>query len=93
MLWLLIPGLLLVGASQLGAQTKAVTPTQSAAQVKKVRPPAPSSIWVKDPNSVMPMRQMTNTQRKAAAERTKARRAKAEARRRSRAASVLGVQQ
>ena len=90
--WLLCTGLLLVGVGQLGAQSKASPTTNPAPQVKKVRPPAPSSIWLKDPNSVMPMRQVTNAQRRAAAERTKARRAQAEAQSKRSASTAQGVQ-
>jgi len=33
-------------------------------------------VWIKDPNSVMPMRKMTNAEGRAAAERNKARQSK-----------------
>ena len=88
--WLLLVLCLLVGGL-ISAQTKAQPgkpsnqpPTAAQSKTK----------WIKDPNSVMPMRQMTNAQRRAAAERTRARRAKAEAlRRQSNKNSLNGVQQ
>jgi hypothetical protein len=73
----LLLAIVLFGPLVLGAQTK------SAAQSNpKPTPPAQSATakhnWIKDPNSVMPMRQMTNAERRAAAERNKARRTKAQ---------------
>jgi hypothetical protein len=79
------PLLLAVGLScglSLGfAQTKSAPQTKPTAPSQtQVSIPAPkTSGWVKDPNSVMPMRKMTNAERRAAAERNKARRAKAAA--------------
>ena len=91
--WLLVLSMLVCGMTLCVAQTKSAQPTNPVRQAQKVRPPAPNSIWLKDPNSVMPMRQMTNAQRLAAAERNKARRAKAEAQRRNGASSLQGVRQ
>jgi hypothetical protein len=76
---LLIAGVITCAASQGLAQTNAqpVNPVE----VHKQTPQAPARVWIKDPNQVMPMRQMTNAQRREAAERSRARRAKAEAQR------------
>jgi hypothetical protein len=71
------------------AQTKAAPPTKPA------QPPTVAQSktkWIKDPNSVMPMRQMTNAQRRAAATRNAARRNAAAQKRRSVPANQ-GVQQ
>ena len=70
----LLTGLICWGASLGLAQSKAVSSAQSPAQVQKQFPPAPAHKWIKDPNQVMPMRQMTNAQRRAAAVRNAQRR-------------------
>lgn len=87
---LLLTGLICWGASLGLAQSKIVSP--APVQVQKQFPPAPAHKWIKDPNQVMPMRQMTNAQRRAAAERNRTRRAKAEAQRRFNNKSQSGVQ-
>ena len=89
---LLLTGLICWGASLGLAQTRTASPAQSPAQVQKQFPPAPAHKWIKDPNQVMPMRQMTNAQRRAAAERNRARRAKADAQRKFNNKSQSGVQ-
>jgi hypothetical protein len=90
--WLLVALAVCLGGVQGFAQTKAAQPKPTTKeQVLKQHPP--SKVWIKDPNTVMPMRQMTNAQRLAAAQRNKARRAKAEAQRRNGASSLQGVRQ
>ena len=67
--WLLLTGLLSFGVLVGFAQSKAGS--------KPAQPPVPAQSktkWIKDPNSLMPMRQMTNRQRRAAAARNAARR-------------------
>jgi hypothetical protein len=93
--WLLIVGLLSWGAIQCLAQTKAAQPTKPPAQLPTAAQTAPDKVWFKDPNSIMPMRKMTNAERRAAAERNKARREKADAQRRQKATTNTqgGVQQ
>ncbi|MGC2196563.1 MAG: hypothetical protein WA628_17955 [Terriglobales bacterium] len=64
--WLLIVSLLSWGAIQGLAQTKAAQPA------KPGQPPTAAQSktkWIKDPSSVMPMRKMTNAERRAAATR------------------------
>ena len=77
--WFLAAGLVYASLSQTFAQTKAATENKPAATTSQA---LPDKVWVKDPNSVMPMRKMTNAERRAAAERSKARRAAAESQRR-----------
>jgi hypothetical protein len=74
------------------AQTKAAQPNKPSAHDQVLKQFAPKKDWIKDPNKVMPMRQMTNTQRRAAAQRNQARRAKVEAQKLSTPANQ-GVQQ
>ena len=89
----LLTGLICWGASLGLAQAKPASSIQSPVQAQKKVPPAPAHKWIKDPNQVMPMRQMTNAQRRAAAERSRDRRAQAEAQRRvQRQNSQSGVQ-
>jgi hypothetical protein len=89
--WLLLAIAVCVGGIQGLAQTKTAKPTTKE-QVLKQHPP--SKAWIKDPNTVMPMRQMTNAQRRAAGERTRARRAKADAQKQlNNKTSQSGVQQ
>jgi hypothetical protein len=91
---LLLTALICWGASLGLAQTKTVSPAKSPVEAQKQIPPAPAHKWIKDPNQLMPMRQMTNAQRRAAAERARTRRAKAEAQRRlQKQNSQSGVQQ
>lgn len=91
---LLIAGFLSWGASLGLAQTKAAQPARPPVQADRQAPQAPARTWIKDPNRVMPMRQMTNAQRRAAAERSRSRRAKAEAQRKlNNKSSQSGVQQ
>jgi hypothetical protein len=92
--WLVLAIVVCVGGVQGLAQTKAAQPSKppSKDQILKQHPPLKS--WIKDPNTVMPMRQMTNAQRRAAAERARSRRAKAEAQRKlNNETSQSGVQQ
>lgn len=77
----LLLAIVLFGALTLGfAQTKNATQTNPKATAPAQSAPSATAKhnWIKDPNSVMPMRQMTNAQRRAAAERNKQRRAKAQ---------------
>jgi hypothetical protein len=76
--WLLFLGIFSWVASPGLAQTKTAQPSKSPVEARKQ---APARTWIKDPNQVMPMRQMTNAQRRAAAERSRTRRAKAEVQR------------
>lgn len=78
--WLLVFALFLCGFSQALAQNKAAQPLPATPQAQAAT--QPDKVWVKDPNTVMPMRKMTNAERRAAAERNKARRDKAQAQRR-----------
>jgi hypothetical protein len=88
---LLIAGVTTCAASQGLAQTK--TQPANPVEVQQQTPQAPARVWIKDPNQVMPMRQMTNAQRREAAERSRARRAKAEAQRKlNNQSSQSGVQ-
>jgi hypothetical protein len=91
--WLLLAIAVCVGGIQGLAQTKtAQSKPTTKEQVLKQHPP--SKAWIKDPNTVMPMRQMTNAQRRAAAERSRTRRTKAEAQRKMNSkTSSSGVQQ
>jgi len=86
--WLLVLSMLVCGIAL--AQNKASQPGKPSTQ-----PPTAAQSktkWIKDPNSVMPMRQMTNAQRRAAAARNAQRRAAA-AQRRQNAPANQGVQQ
>ncbi len=85
--WLLLTGLLSWGAMLGFAQSKAAN--------KLVQPPIPAQSktkWIKDPNQLMPMRQMTTAQRRAAASRNAARRHAAAPKRRN-VPAPQGVQQ
>jgi hypothetical protein len=67
--WLLLAGLLSWGAIMGFAQSKAGS--------KAAQPPIPAQSktkWIKDPSKLMPMRQTTNAQRRAAAARNAERR-------------------
>ena len=90
--WLLLAIAVCVGGIQGLAQTKtAQSKPTTKEQVLKQHPP--SKAWIKDPSTVMPMRQMTNAQRRAAAERARTRRAQAEAQKLNNKTSQSGVQQ
>jgi hypothetical protein len=91
--WLLITLSICLGGVLGFAQTKAAQPKQPSAHDQVLKQNAPKKDWIKDPNQVMPMRQMTNAQRQAAAQRNRARRAKAEAQRKVSAPANQGVQQ
>lgn len=71
---------MVLGMSQGLAQTKTTTQSKPAApgktttQTQATLPMAPSNVWIKDPNTVMPMRKMTNAERRKAAVRNAARR-------------------
>jgi len=82
-----------VGGIQGLAQTKAA-PSKPTAKEQVLKQHPPSKAWIKDPKTVMPMRQMTNAQRRAAAERARSRRAKADAQKTlNNKTSQTGVQQ
>jgi hypothetical protein len=71
--WLLVLSMLVCGIAL--AQNKAAQPSKPPAQ-----PPTAAQSktkWIKDPNSVMPMRKMTNAERRAAAGRNAKRQAAA----------------
>ena len=87
----LLTGLICWGASLGLAQARTVSTAQSPLQTQKKFPPAPAHKWIKDPNQVMPMRQMTNAQRRAAAVRNAERR-KAATQRPGKAPVNSGVQ-
>lgn len=98
--WMLAVTLFCGTASLTWSQTKSAAPakspaqTQAQAQAQANAQNVPDKVWVKDPSKIMAMRQMTNAQRRAAAERGKARHAQAEARKRQQAkTSQTGVQQ
>jgi hypothetical protein len=84
-----VSGGLALGFSQTKptTQSKPNVPAQSQAAAA---PSASKTAWIKDPNSVMPMRQMTKAQRRAAAERNKTRRAKAASQNRQGTTSTQG---
>jgi hypothetical protein len=91
--WILLALAVCVGGIQGLAQTKAA-PSKPTAKEQVLKQHPPSKAWIKDPNTPMPMRQMTNAQRRAAAERSRARRAQAEAQRKLNSkSSPSGVQQ
>jgi hypothetical protein len=87
--WLLIALAVCLGGVQGFAQTKAAQTKKSPAPLQTQSSPR----WIKDPNNVMPMRQMTKAERRAAAQRSQARRVKANAQRKQTAPSSQGVQQ
>ena len=71
--WLLVLSMLVCGIAL--AQTQSAQPSKPAAQ-----PPTAAQSktkWIKDPNRVMPMRKMTNAERRAAAARNAKRQATA----------------
>jgi|SRR5579864_5113955 hypothetical protein len=100
--WMLAVTLFCGAASLTWSQTKSAAPAKSPAQTQAQAQAqaqanaqnVPDKVWVKDPSNIMAMRQMTNTQRRAAAERGKVRHAQAEAQKRQHAkTSTTGVQQ
>jgi len=92
--WLLLVVAVCVGGIQGLAQTKPAKASKPAVKDQILKQNPPKKSWIKDPNTVMPMRQMTNAERRAAAERSRARRAKAAAQRKlSNQTSPSGVQQ
>jgi hypothetical protein len=80
------------GVSQGLAQTRTARPKQDkkAMQSSEVPQANPNKVWIKDPNSVMPMRKMTNAERRKAATRNADRQAVAQHKRNT--SSVQGVQ-
>ncbi len=88
--WLLLAIAVCVGGIQGLAQTKTAPPSKTTAKEQVLKQHPPSKAWIKDPNAVMPMRQMTNAQRRAAAQRNQARRANAEAQRKLRPQPIRG---
>src|SRR5215475_9538501 len=75
--WLLLAVAVCVGGIQGLAQTKPAHLSKPAVKDQVLKQNPPKKSWIKDPNAVMPMRQMTNKERRLAAERSRARRAKA----------------
>jgi hypothetical protein len=86
--WGVIQGFGQTTASQSKSTPKRKMPPQ-ASQV--AAPAAPDKVWIKDPNSVRPMRKMTIGERRAAARRNQERKAKAEAQRKQNAPANQGV--
>ena len=74
--WIFLALTVCVGGIQGLAQTKAA-PSKPTAKEQVLKQHPPSKAWIKDPNKVMPMRQTTNAQRRAAATRNAQRRAAA----------------
>jgi len=56
-------------------------PDKQVSQPSVSAQPAPARAWIKDPNKVMPMRKMTNAERRQAAARNADRRAAAQRKR------------
>lgn len=86
--WLLVLSMLVCGIAL--AQNRAAQPGKPSTE-----PPTAAQSktkWIKDPNSVMPMRKMTNAERRKAAARNSERRAAANQQRRN-APVNQGVQQ
>ena len=90
--WLLLAIAVCVGGIQGLAQNKTAPSPKPAVKEQVLKQHPPSKAWIKDPNAVMPMRQMTNAQRRAAAERSRTRRAQAQKKLNSKT-SPSGVQQ
>jgi len=88
--WLLLA--LSIGSGGLFAQSNTAQPNKPSAHDQVLKQNAPKKNWIKDPNQVMPMRQMTNAQRRAAATRNAQRRAAATQNQRN-APANQGVQQ
>ena len=85
----------LCGSLGLGvAQTKPAPHSKPKVSAPAQTSAAPDKVWVKDPNSIMPMRKMTNAEHRAAAERNKTRQQHAEAsRKQSQTNTQSGVKQ
>ena len=75
--WLFLAIVAFVGGILGVAQTKPAQLSKPAAKDQVLKQNPPKKAWIKDPDTVMPMRQMTNKERRLAAERSRARRAKA----------------
>jgi len=75
--WLLLAIAVCFGGIQAVAQTKPAQLSKPAVKAQVLRQNPPKKAWIKDPDTVMPMRQMTNKERRLAAERSRARRAQA----------------
>ena len=75
--WLLLAIAVCVGGIQGVAQTKPAQLSKPVVKDQVLKQNPPKKAWIKDPNTVMPMRQMTNKERRLAAERSRARRAQA----------------
>jgi hypothetical protein len=92
---LVVVAAIVLGVIQGLAQTTATEPAKKSKmpqQASQVTAPAPQDkVWIKDPNSVMPMRKMTLAERHAAARRNQERKAKAEAQRKQNAPANQGV--
>ena len=89
--------LLLLAVAFLGvrsglAQRKPAPQSKPTAQATTPAQPqaTPGKVWFKDPNSIMPMRKMTNAEHRAAARRNKERREKAAAQRTQNTKTTLG---
>jgi hypothetical protein len=93
--WLLVLCMLVGGLTLGTAQTKAAKSSKPIVQSPAAAQAAPDKVWFKDPNTIMPMRKMTNAERRAAAQRNKVRREKAEAQKKQKATANPqgGVQQ
>ena len=83
LLW--VAAAVICGLNPSSAQTNTSTgqtkPQAPATQSQNAAPSPQDKVWVKDPNSVMPMRKMTNAEHRAAAQRNRDRQAKADAQR------------
>jgi hypothetical protein len=90
---LFVVGIVSWGMLQGEAQTKATpqSKAKTADQSQAALTAPKNKVWIKDPNSVMPMRQTTNAERRAAAVRNSSRRAAAQ--RRPNVPANQGVQQ
>lgn len=74
------------------SEPKPTPKTKMPPQASQVATPAPTDkVWIKDPNSVMPMRKMTLAERHAAAQRNRERKAKADAQRKQNVPANQGV--
>ena len=79
---LFVLGLVSWGLIQGFAQTKPQSKQdKQVSQPSVSAQPAPARAWIKDPNKVMPMRKMTNAERRQAAARNADRRAAAQRKR------------
>ena len=78
--WLLLAVAVCVGGIQGWAKTKPAHLSKPAVKDQVLKQNPPKKAWIKDPNQVMPMRQVTNADRRAAAARNAERRAAAKKR-------------